>query len=37
MMAVAMQERLGLPIDVEYLARLLENWEPLQLYLHYPR
>ena len=30
MMAVAMQERLGLPIHVEYLARLLENWESLQ-------
>ena len=32
MMAVARQERLGLPIDVEYLARLIAQWEQLQLH-----
>ena len=32
MMAVARQERLGLPIDGEYLARLAAHWERLQLH-----
>jgi DNA polymerase-1 len=32
MKAVARQERIGLPIDGEYLARLVVHWEQLQLY-----
>ena len=32
MMAVARQERVGLPIDVEYLEGLSAHWERLQLY-----
>jgi DNA polymerase-1 len=32
MMAVACQERLGLPIDSEYLTRLVAHWERLQLH-----
>ena len=32
MMAVARQERCGLPIDVEYLAQLVAHWERLQLH-----
>ena len=32
MMAVARQERCGLPVNVEYLAQLVANWERLQLY-----
>ena len=37
MRAVAGQERLGLPIDVEYLERLTERWERLQLHFIAPR
>jgi DNA polymerase-1 len=32
MKAVASQERLGLPIDVKYLARLVAQWERVQLH-----
>ena len=31
-MAVARQERCGLPVNVEYLAQLVAHWERLQLY-----
>jgi DNA polymerase I len=30
--AVTCQERLGLPVDTDYLARLVEHWERLQLH-----